>query len=93
VAGEHLPALSPRWWDGALRRRSDAAPGGVPFRLIRSYGPRAVVEVEHRQVALARTLWTGPVDGQPLSLTTVRTWGTLVGAKDWLNRPRIRRGR
>jgi len=92
VAGEHLPALSPRWWEGALRRRSEAAPSGVPFRLVRSDGPRAVVEVEHLQVAIARALWSGPLDGQ-LTLSTVQTWGTLVGAKAWLGTARGRRPR
>jgi hypothetical protein len=90
VAGEHLPPLSPRWWEGTLRRRSDGVSPGVGFRLIRSDGPRAVVEVEHRQVAAARTLWTAALDGG-LRLATVRTWGTLVGAKAWLSEPRPRR--
>jgi hypothetical protein len=90
VAGEHLPPLSPRWWEGTLRRRSEAAPFGVPFRLVRSDGPRAIVEVEHLQLATARALWTGPIDDR-LVLATVRTWGTLVGAKAWLGSLRARR--
>ncbi|MCI4372158.1 MAG: hypothetical protein L3K02_00720 [Thermoplasmata archaeon] len=92
MAGEHLPPLPPRWWETTLRRRSAAVPSGVPFRLIRSEGPRAVVEIEHRQVSDARTLWTGAIEGQ-LTLATVRTWGTLVGAKSWLGGPRGRRSR
>ncbi len=92
VAGEHLPPLSPRWWEGALRRRSDGASAAVPFRLIRSDGPRAIVEVEHRQADAARHLWTGPLDAQ-LTMATVRTWGTLEGAKAWLGEFRDRRPR
>jgi len=51
-----------------------------------------VVEVEHRQVGAARALWTGPMEGH-LALGTVRTWGTLVGAKAWLGDRRPRRPR
>ena len=92
VAGEHLPPLSPRWWESTLRRQLDGAPTPVPFRLIRSEGSRAVVEVPHRSAATARTRWTAALDDH-LALETVRTWGTLVGAKAWLAQGRPRRVR
>jgi len=83
VAGEHLPSLSPRGWEELLRGLFDPALGALPFRLIRSDGRRAVVEVRHRTVTSARAAWNVALpDGG--RLTTVRTWGTLVGAKRWL---------
>ncbi|MCI4364755.1 MAG: hypothetical protein L3K10_01635 [Thermoplasmata archaeon] len=50
-----------------------------------------MVEVEHLRLSEARAAWTGPVEDHG-SLGTVRTWGTLVGAKAWLAGPRRRRG-
>jgi hypothetical protein len=83
VAGEHLPPLSPRWWEATLRRR--AIPPGVeiPFRVVRADGVRALVEVAHHAVPTARAQWTGPID-RTARLTTVRTWGTLVDGKAWM---------
>ncbi len=83
VAGEHFPSLSPRGWEALLRGRFDPALGPPGFRLIRSDGGRAVVEVGHRSMGTARTAWNGPLP-QGGRLATVRTWGTLVGAKRWL---------
>ncbi len=80
MAGEHLPALSPRWWEAALRARALS----ISFRVVRTEGRRAVVEVDQRTLAAARAGWPGPLDGG-LTLATVRTWGTLVGAKSWLH--------
>jgi hypothetical protein len=51
-----------------------------------------VVEVPHRSAATARTRWTAALDDH-LALETVRTWGTLVGAKAWLAQGRPRRVR
>ncbi len=84
VAGEHLPSLSPRGWEALLRGRFDPRLGVVPFRLIRSDGRWAIVEVGHRSVAAARTAWNASLpDG--VRLSSVRAWGTLVGAKRWLS--------
>jgi len=86
VAGEHLPTLSPRDWEVAVRRRLERAGlGSTGFRLIRSEGRYAVVEIEHRQLPAVRSAWASslsPEEGAPM--VTVRTWGTLVGAKAWL---------
>jgi hypothetical protein len=92
VAGEHLPPLSPRWWEGTLRGLTVGLPSTFPFRLIRSEGRRAVVEVSHRSAAAARSRWTAVLD-ERTTVGTVRTWGTLVGAKAWLNQGRPRRPR
>ncbi|HYA55018.1 MAG TPA: hypothetical protein VEG42_05400, partial [Thermoplasmata archaeon] len=86
VAGEHLPPLSPRDWESLLARRLSLAGAPEPrFRLIRSDGRRAIAEVDHTAAPGARAAWTaaptGPADP---TLTSVRTWGTLVGAKEWL---------
>jgi hypothetical protein len=83
VAGEHLPPLTPRGWEAVLRERVAPRASDVPFRLVRSSGARAVVEVGHRTLAAARAAWNSSrPDG--VRLTTVRTWGTLVDAKRWL---------
>ncbi len=90
VAGEPVPALSPPLWLSTLREAlaSSGAPS-VAFRVIRTEGPRAVVEVEGREAAAARRAWNVDAAGGPQgSLRTVRTWGTLVGAKEWLGRER-----
>jgi RNase P/RNase MRP subunit POP5 len=90
VAGEHLPPLSPRAWEGLLSERLASA--GVPvrrFRLIRSEGRRAVVEVDHLAASRARAAWGLPRTGpNPITLVPRRTWGTLLGAKAWLRRGR-----
>jgi hypothetical protein len=83
VAGEHLPAPSPRWWETTLRARAGLGPSPFRFRLIRVEGPRAVVEVDQRTLAVARTVWPGTLE-PGTELVSVRTWGTLVGAKAWL---------
>jgi hypothetical protein len=87
VAGEPFPRPSPRWWEATLRAGLERAPGGIAgkFRLIRADGRRAVAEVDHRAAAAARSAWNGPAPGAPqLTLSTRRTWGTLVGAKRWM---------
>jgi len=55
------------------------------FRLVRSEGRRAIAEVDHRSVGRARAAWNGAAPTGP-ALETRRTWGTLVGAKNWLRR-------
>jgi hypothetical protein len=90
VAGEHFPSLSPRAWEGLLAERLASA--GVPvrrFRVIRSEGRRAVVEVDHLAAPRARAAWTAtPAGPSEIGFIPRRTWGTLVGAKAWLREPR-----
>jgi len=87
VAGEHLPPPTPHGWETLLR----GSAGPKAFRLIRAEGFRAIVEVGHRSAGDARASWNGSFpDG--LRLTTVRTWGTLLGAKRWLAGRRGPRG-
>lgn len=88
VAGD--PAVSTRSLESLLADRLRAAcPDGAPstVRVIRREGPRAVAEVEHLQANSARRAWNGHValaTGAGLDLQTLRTWGTLRGAKAWL---------
>jgi hypothetical protein len=84
VAGEHLPVFPPSGWEALLRT---ALGGGIPFRVIRVEGARAIVEVDHLAADRARVAWNGPLPNGLGRLATVRTWGTLVGAKNWLRRP------
>ncbi|MCI4331582.1 MAG: hypothetical protein L3K19_07030 [Thermoplasmata archaeon] len=86
MAGD--PTFSPRWFERALADRLgpyDRA-RGRPLRLIRWEGTRAIVEVPHLLAPLARVRfsdrWT--VEGRTVSTVTVRTWGTLIGAKAWI---------
>jgi hypothetical protein len=85
AAGEHLPPLSARWWEGTLRAALDAA--GVPdrFRVVRSEGRRAIVEVDHLALLRVRSVLDRPPAGPGASRVGARqTWGTLRGAKAWL---------
>jgi hypothetical protein len=92
VAGSHPPPGSSHAWEAVLRARLvRAGVSPVFFRLIRSEGTRAVAEVDHRTAALARAAWEATEEAPPdLPLVPRRTWGTLVGAKAWLRRPRER---
>jgi len=87
AAGELVPRLPPRGWEAALRSGWASAHADRPgprFRLVRSDGRRAIVEVEHRVAEAARAAWNGPVpDPVGITLRTQRTWGTLWGAKRW----------
>ena len=88
VAGEHFPPPSPRAWERFLSDRFTTSGAPAPtFRVVRSEGRRAIAEVGHRDASRARVVWTtgSPIQGAP-ALRTVRTWGTLVGAKEWLRR-------
>jgi hypothetical protein len=89
VAGEPFPPLSPRGWEAHLRDGLErvARPSSPRFRLVRAEGRRAIAEVDHAAIRLARSAWNGPIPSDPrLTLVTRRTWGTLVGAKQWLRR-------
>jgi hypothetical protein len=88
AAGPNPFPASPAAWESLLRARLARA-GIAParFRLIRSDGPRAIAEVDHRSAGPARSAWTGAADGD-VPLVPHRTWGTLVGAKAWLRRRR-----
>ncbi|HTW54862.1 MAG TPA: hypothetical protein VMG36_00195 [Thermoplasmata archaeon] len=88
MAGDQLLPLSPSAWDSLLRRRLEASGvAGARLRVIRSDGTRAIVEVEHRCAARARSAWNGDDPTAARRLTSVRTWGTLRGAKAWLRAP------
>jgi hypothetical protein len=87
VAGELFPPPPPRWWEATLRRALDASPARGGFRLVRSDGFRAIVEVDQFRAPAARIAWTIPLDeSRPggTALRACRTWGTLRGAKAWL---------
>ncbi len=84
MAGEHLPALTPRWWETALRAGLDRAGVAERFRLVRAEGRRAIAEVGHGVALRARTAWSTPLADGSATLATRRTWGTLRGAKRWL---------
>jgi hypothetical protein len=83
VAGEPLPP-SPAAWATLLREelgRNGA--GATAFRLIRCVGARAIVRTDRDGAESARRSWNR---GSDTALRTVKTWGTLVGAKRWLDR-------
>ncbi len=84
AAGEHLPALTPRWWETALRAGLDRAGVSERFRIVRIDGRRAIAEIDHGTAARARSAWNAPLADRTTTLTTRRTWGTLRGAKRWL---------
>ena len=87
MAGEPVPALSPRAWEALLRDRLASA-GIAPrqFRLIRSESRRAIAEVDQWTAPRARLAWAAPPAGPKggPALRPYRTWGTLVDAKAWL---------
>jgi len=95
VAGEHLPPHSPRAWESLLAERLGASGAPGPrFRLIRSDGRRAIVEVDQLTALKVRSAWGAtPPSRDAIVVTPRRTWGTLVGAKMWLraSRPKDRR--
>jgi len=87
VAGEPVPPLTAAAWPGHLREALAAAgAGSLGFRLIRSSASRAIVEVKHASAPAAREAWNAVGRRSELAprIRTVRTWGTLAGAKRWL---------
>jgi len=87
VAGTSNLRSSPPWWQSLLSSFQPPSPAPPPFRVIRFDRDRAIVEVGHRTVPSARVAWNATVsgpDGRRYSVRTVRSWGTLVGAKAWL---------
>jgi RNase P/RNase MRP subunit POP5 len=88
VAGEPFPPAT-RWWETTLRDLLDRSAVTGRFRLVRTDGYRAIVEVDHRLSATLRVAWTTELEerGHRLRLGTRRTWGTLRGAKAWLRGP------
>ncbi len=87
VAGTSNLRTSPPWWQSILSGFRAPALAPPPFRLVRFQHDRAIVEVGHLAVPAARAAWNATVegpDGRTYSLRTVRSWGTLVGAKAWL---------
>ncbi|MGA8304021.1 MAG: hypothetical protein WA691_09185 [Thermoplasmata archaeon] len=91
VAGELFPPPSARWWETTLRRGLDRAAVPGRFRVIRSDGYRAIVEVDQFHAIAARGAWTLSVDDGG-RLVARRTWGTLRGAKQWLRAAATRDG-
>jgi len=87
VAGEPSFPPSSDAWESILRAllRAAGAPE-VRLRVVRSDGPRAVVEVEHRVALRARAAWGAEGAAGSVRVRTRRTWGTLRGAKAWLRR-------
>lgn len=83
--GEPFPPLSPPLWEAWLRSALGRAHASdLRFRLVRSERTRAIVAVSHLDAPRARRAWNAEVgDGQTFRIRTVRTWGTLVGAKAW----------
>lgn len=58
-------------------------------RVVRFEGERALVEIPHTLVSVARGAWNGSwtsIHGTPLVFRTYATWGTLVKGKTWLRR-------
>jgi RNase P/RNase MRP subunit POP5 len=92
VAGEQ--PLSPRSIEQELRRRLEAIGAHRPnFQIIRWEAGRGLVRVAHYDVGRAREAWNyqGPGSaGQPFSVRTDRTYGTLRKGKAWLNGGRRR---
>jgi hypothetical protein len=88
VAGEHLPSFfSPRDWEGLVHARL-ARQGfdSMRFRIVRSAARRAIVEVGHLDLTRFRSSFA-EASGEGPAIRSVRTWGTLVGAKAWLRGP------
>jgi hypothetical protein len=53
-------------------------------------GVRAVVEIDHLLLPQARSAWNGTIADaaqRSVRVSTIRTWGTLRGAKLWLRGP------
>ena len=92
AAGEHLPPLPPVWWERSLRSCLERAGLGVAFRLLRSEGRRALVEVDHRAAVPVRAAWTTSwsTPESTVEIATRRTWGTVRGGKEWLRADRRR---
>jgi hypothetical protein len=84
VAGALLAPPSPRWWEATLRRCLDRSATPGRFRVVRSEGYRAIVQVDQFHAVASRAAWTTAVDEPGARLISRRTWGTLVGAKRWL---------
>ncbi|MGA8543212.1 MAG: hypothetical protein WB947_06740 [Thermoplasmata archaeon] len=94
MAGEPFPPPA-RWWETTLRHLLDRSAVAGRFRLVRTDGYRAIVEVDQHIAAALRVAWTTELEerGSRLRLGTRRTWGTLRGAKVWLRRPTAPLGR
>ncbi len=87
VAGKPVPRLAPAAWHDLLNHRWKAqTEAPMRFRIIRSEGPRAIVQVDQRTASIARVAWNATLDtddGRSFRVSTVRSWGTLVRAKTW----------
>jgi hypothetical protein len=85
AAGEPVPSRLPPWGLWLHDALVGAGVPGLSFRLIRSEGPRAVIRVAREDAAVARRAWnTARTPSGSGPLRTLRTWGTLVGAKAWV---------
>ncbi|HTP56237.1 MAG TPA: hypothetical protein VML53_06220, partial [Thermoplasmata archaeon] len=76
---------TPAEWDALLRERLGRAGSAAPvFRIVRAERARAIVEVDHRSARDVRAAFDSAPRADAPHLRSVRTWGTLVGAKAWL---------
>ncbi|MFG1530554.1 MAG: hypothetical protein AAFA34_04700 [Thermoplasmata archaeon] len=82
-----LSLPSPKAWDDLLRRPLAARGPGFAWKLVRSNGRRALVEIDHRDLPKARSAWEAK-DGAPTGpVRSYATWGTLRVGKRWLSPP------
>ncbi|HEY6238837.1 MAG TPA: hypothetical protein VIZ68_06605 [Thermoplasmata archaeon] len=84
-----MQPIPPRHLERELLRRLIAAGAPTPdLRLVRFEGQRALVRIDHLEVARARSAWsdpgTPPTPSGSIGLRTVRTYGTLRKGKAWL---------
>ncbi|MGI0066809.1 MAG: hypothetical protein ACREB9_00055 [Thermoplasmata archaeon] len=85
VVGGPFPSDSPAAWHDLLAESGGIECSLLKFRVVRSQGPRAIVAVDQFALGSARQRWNRAQPGSlGLTLRTLKTWGTLVGAKAWL---------
>ncbi|MCL4308967.1 MAG: hypothetical protein M1126_06400 [Candidatus Thermoplasmatota archaeon] len=87
VAGELVPVGSADAWRRVLDDVGSPSPPSLSYRVVRSDARRAIVAVDQHTMTFARARWNAT--SRPAgrwSIRTIRTWGTLVGAKSWIRR-------
>ncbi|MCI4367192.1 MAG: hypothetical protein L3K08_05530 [Thermoplasmata archaeon] len=83
-----VPTLSPRILESILVGQLASAPSRIPFRVIRTEGLHGLVAVSHRDAPAARVAWNGRSDRSPVTVRTLRSYGTLLKGKAWIARRR-----